>query len=141
MHRLPDGSAFGIKLCKALQDLCGAGFACFFYVQGFFLAPYLLAHGIAINDHTAEPIVRLAVFFIKWIHGYRKVFEAFFVPFIDRFLLSHMFIKVLILAANDTGDDIAHAVVVAQLLMLIPGSGFSIVCFSSNMSIYLFRLF
>ena len=46
--------------------------------------------------------------------------EALLIPHIDGLFLGDMLLQMRVLAPNHTGDHVAHAVVVAQFLMLVP---------------------
>ena len=53
-----------------------------------------------------------------------QALEARFIAVIDGFFLGDVLIKVGVLAPDDTGDDVGHAVVIAHLLVLVPGGVF-----------------
>ena len=125
VHRLPDGAAFRIEGGKGSEDLSRAGLAGFMLPELVLFAADKGAHGVFIQDHAAQPEVGLGVLCIIGVHVYRQILQAFFVAFIDCPLLGDMLVQVRDLAADDTGDDVAHAVVVADLLMLVPGGGFA----------------
>ena len=93
-------------------------------VQVFPLSPDSRSHGVFINQQAAEPIVWNTVFLIKWIHLYRKILQSLLISLIESFFLADMLFHVWNLSPHDPGHDIAHAVVVADLFVLIPRSRF-----------------
>ena len=95
-------------------------------IESFLLSPDLPAHAFRIDNHTGEPEIRLRVFLIIWIHFYRKtqLLECFLIPEIDCLFLSDVFFQMGELSPDYSGDHIAHPIVVAQFLVLIPWSVF-----------------
>ena len=73
MHRLPDRTAFRVDACNCFQNLGRATFAMFSDKESISLPSYLPAHGVFVNDHAAQPEVRLTVLLIIGIHPRRKV--------------------------------------------------------------------
>lgn len=101
--------------------MCGTAFPGLGDGEALVLIPYLLAQCFWVDEHTGEPIVGLGVCGTVGVHGDWKVFEAFFVPLIDGFFLGDVFIQMGVLSPDYSGNDIAHAVVVAQFFVLVPG--------------------
>ena len=120
VHRLPDGAAFGVHGADALENFRRAALAFFVDVHGFGFAAHLLAHGVLVDDQAAEPEVRFAVFSIVGVHLHREPFQAFLVAHVDGLFLGDVLFEVGHLAAYHTSDDVAHAVVVADFLVLVP---------------------
>ena len=123
VHGFPDGAAFGVHLGDAFQDFRGAALALFVDVQGVGFAAHLLAHCILVDNHAAEPEVRFAVLRVVGVHLHREAFEAFLVAHVDGLFLGDVLLQVGHLAADYAGDNVAHAVVVADFLVLVPGGG------------------
>ena len=77
-------------------------------------------HGAAgVNSHTAEPEIRLAVRQMG-VHPHRKPLKCFFISPVDGFLLRSVLKKVNELPAADPRHDIAHPIVITDLLVLVP---------------------
>ena len=125
VHGLPDRSGFGIDGCQGIEDLLGGGFAGLGFVEVVAFAADHGGHGFFVDDEAAEPEVWAAFFAVPGVHFDWEVGEAFFVALVDRAFLSDVLVKVGELAADDSGDDVGHAVVVADLFVLVPGSGFA----------------
>ena len=123
VHRFPDGAAFGVHGGDALEDFRRAALALFMNVQGLGFAAHLLTHGILVDDQAAEPKVRFAVFSIVGVHLHRESLQAFLVTHIDGLFLGDVLFEVGHLAAYHTSDDVAHSVVVADFLVLVPRGG------------------
>ena len=123
VHGFPDGAAFGVHGGDALEDFRRAALAFFVHVQGFGFAAHLLAHGVLVDNQAAEPKIRHRVLFVVRVHLHREAFQTFAVTFIDGALLGNMFFEVGHLAAYHTSDDVAHAIVVADFLVLVPRGG------------------
>lgn len=103
MHRLPDGAALDVLGSEGVQDVHEA---CLY---------------AAVDQHAAEPEVGHGVREVR-VHRYGNsgTGQQLFVAVVDRFLGGAVLVKVDQLAAADARDDIGHAVVVAELLMLVP---------------------
>lgn len=125
VHRFPNRSAFCIHRKNFFQNFRGAALALFMNVQGIRFATHLLAHSVFIDNQAAEPKVRFAVFSVIRIHLNRESLQAFLVTHIDGLFLGDVLFEVGHLAAYHTSDDVAHAVVVADFLVLVPRGGFS----------------
>ena len=123
VHGFPDGAAFGVHRGDLLEDFRGAALAGLVDVEGFGAAADLLAHGILVDDHAAEPEIRHGILFVVGVHLHREALQTFAVAFVNGTLLCDVFFKVGHLTADHTGDDVAHAVVVADFLVLVPRSG------------------
>ena len=121
VHGLPKGAAFGIIPGQGLQNFRGAGSARLRGIQGLRIRTYLGAHGLLLKEQAAEPEIGLGILSVIGVHGYGQILKAFFIAHINSPFLGNMFFQIGQLAANHPGNDITHAVVVAQLLMLIPG--------------------
>ena len=124
VHGLPDGAAFGIEGGEGGENFTGAGLARFMPPELILFATDKGAHGFLVDDHAAEPEVGFTVFLVIWIHLHRKILQAFSVTLVDGLLLGDVFVQVRNLAADDTGDNVGHTVVISDLLMLVPGSVF-----------------
>ncbi len=120
MHGFPDGAAFGVHGGDALEDFRRAALAFFVDVQCFGFAAHLLAHGVLVDDQAAEPKVRFAVFSIVGVHLHRESLQAFLVTHIDGLFLGDVLFEVGHLAAYHARNHVAHAVVVADFLVLVP---------------------
>ena len=120
VHGLPDGAAFGVHGGNFLENLRGAALAGLVDVEGVGTAADLLAHGILIDDHAAEPEVGHGILFVVGVHLHGESLEAFAVAFVNGAFLGDVFFQVGHLAADHAGNHVAHAVVVAHFLMLIP---------------------
>lgn len=125
VHGFPDGAAFGVHGGDAVQDFRGAALAFFVDVQGFGFAAHLLAHGVLVDNQAAEPEVRFAVAHVVGVHLHGQAFQAFLVAHVDGLFLGDVFVEVGHLAADYAGDHVAHAVVVADFFVLVPGGGFA----------------
>ena len=123
VHRLPDGATFGVHGGDAFEDFRRAALAFFVDVEGVGFATHLFAHGFLIHNQTAEPKVRFAICGIIRVHLHRETLEAFFVTFINRFFLRNVFFQIRHLATHHARNHIAHAVVVADFLVLVPRGG------------------
>ena len=123
VHRFPDGAAFGIHGGDSLEDFRRAALAFFVDVQGFGFAAHLLAHGVLVDDQAAEPEVRFAVLGIVGVHLHREPLQAILVTHIDGLFLGDVLFEVGHLATYHSSDDVAHAVVVADFLVLVPRGG------------------
>ncbi len=123
VHGFPDGAAFGVHGGDAFQDFRGAALALFVDVQGVGFTAYLLAHCILVDNHAAEPEVRFAVLRVVGVHLHREAFEAFLVAHVDGLFLGDVLFQVGHLAADYASDDVAHAIVVADFFVLVPGGG------------------
>lgn len=73
VHRFPDGSAFVAVVVERIEDLMRGALARLGIVQVVVVTTNLTAHGFFIDDHTTEPIVRLGILLIVWVHLYRQV--------------------------------------------------------------------
>lgn len=120
VHGLPDGTALRVDAADGVEDLRRAGFAVLRAVEGLLLATDMRAHGVRVDDEAAEPKVRLAVCRVVGVHLDRESFESLAVALVDRLFLGDVLLEVRDLAADDAGDDVRHAVVVADFLMLVP---------------------
>lgn len=123
VHRFPDGAAFGVHGGDAFEDFRRAALAFFVDVQGLGFAADLLAHGVLIDDQAAEPKVRFAVLGIVGVHLHRESLQAFLVTHIDGLFLGDVLFEVGHLAAYHARDYVAHTVVVADFLVLVPRGG------------------
>ena len=120
VHGLPQGPAFRPEGCQRFQDLRGGEFPGFGMIQHVPVAPDLGRHGLGVDQQAGQPVVRDGLCFVKGVHGNGEILEAFFVSFIDGLLLGDVVVQVRDLAPNHAGYDVRHAVVVADLFMLIP---------------------
>ena len=68
-------------------------------------------------------MVGLGMLFIEGVHSDRQIRKACLIPLVDGPLLGDMLVQVGQLPPDDARDDVAHAIVVADLLVLIPGGG------------------
>ena len=125
VHGFPDGAAFGVHGGDAVQDFRGAALAFFVHVQGFGFAAHLLAHGILVDYQATEPEVRFAVAHVVGVHLHGQALQAILVAFVNGTLLGDVFFQVRHLAADYACNHVAHAVVVADFFVLVPGSGFA----------------
>ena len=125
VHRLPDRATLCVICSQCLKDLCRGGASVDVLVKSFPAAPYMLSHGLFVDEETAEPVVRGGCFGVKRVHGHREVFEAFAVAVVDRFLHGHVLFGMKHLASGDAGVYIAHAVVVTEFLVFVPGGCFA----------------
>ena len=125
VHGLPDGTAFGVEGGEGGEDFAGAGLPRFMLPELILFPADEGAHGFLIDDQAAEPEVRFAVLLVIGVHLHGKVFQAFSVALIDGLLLGDVLIQVRNLAADDTGNDVGHTIVEADLLVLIPWGGFT----------------
>ena len=123
MHRLPDGAAFGVHGGDALENFRRAALAFFVDVQGLGFTAHLLAHSALVDDQAAEPEVRFAVLGVVGVHLHRESLQAFLVAHVDGLFLCDVLFEVRHLAAYHTSDHVAHAVVVADFLVLVPRGG------------------
>ena len=121
VHGLPDGAAFGVHGGNFLENLRGAALAGLVDVEGVGTAADLLAHGILIDDHAAEPEVGHGILFVVGVHLHGESLEAFAVAFVNGAFLGDVFFQVGHLAADHAGNHVAHAVVVADFLVFVPG--------------------
>ena len=120
MHRLPDRSAFCVVLGQCLQNLRRTALAVFMYIVRRVIIPCLLTHRVFVDNHTAEPKVRYHFPFNVRAHLYRQILQSFLVSVIDRSLHIQVLLEMQELASAYTGNDVAHAVVVAEFSMLVP---------------------
>ena len=123
MHGLPDGAALRVEGSQGIQDLMGRALSGFGLVQVVLLSTDHGRHGVLVDDQAGKPEVRLGIRFIEGIHPDRQIGEPCLIALVDGLLLSDMLIQIGHLATDDARDDVAHAVVIADLLMLIPGGG------------------
>lgn len=123
VHRFPDGASFGVHGGDALEDFRRAALAFLVDEQGFSFAAHLLAHGVFVDNHAAEPEVRFAVVGIVGVHLHGQAFQAFLVAHVDGLFLGDVLFEVGHLAAYHSSDDVAHAVVVADFFVLVPRGG------------------
>ena len=123
VHRFPDGAAFGVHGGDALEDFRRAALAFFVDVKGIGFAAHLLAHGVLVDDQAAEPKVRFAVLGVVGIHLHWESLQAFLVAHVDGLFLGDVLFKVGHLAAYHARNHVAHAVVVADFLVLVPRGG------------------
>ena len=127
MHRLPDRSALGVKACKRLQNLSRASLALFFYVKRLGIVSDLFAHIFLINNQSGQPEVWLGTVNNR-VHMNRQIAKSVAVSLIYCLFLCDVFFQMRILTADNTGDHVAHAVVVADFLVLIPRGVFTRLC-------------
>ena len=125
MHRLPDGPPFGVQTGNCLQNFRRAGLSVLGTVKSLRIAPNLPAHSLWIDNHGREPIVWFAARLVKGIHLHGQIPEPLPIAVIDCFFLRNMRFQMGILAADHTSNNVAHAVVVADLLVLIPRGVFA----------------
>ena len=123
VHRLPDGTAFRIEGRQFFQNLRRAGLAFFMDVTCVAVGTNLLAHGVGGNEQAGQPEVRLHDVRQIRIHADGQAGQAFLIPIIYGLLLGDVLLQIRQLAADDARDDVAHAVVVALLLVLVPRGG------------------
>ena len=123
MHGFPDGAAFGVHGGDALENFRRAALAFFVDVQGLGFAAHLLAHGVLVDDQAAKPKIRFAVFGVVGVHLHRESLQTFLVAHVDGLFLGDVFFEVGHLAAHHARDHVAHSVVVADFLVLIPRGG------------------
>ena len=123
VHRLPDGTALRVDGGQFFQNLRRAGLALLMDVTCVGIASYLPAHGVGINEQAGQPEVRLHDVRQIRIHADGQAGQAFLIPIIDGLLLGDVLLQIRQLAADDARDDVAHAVVVAGLLVLVPWGG------------------
>lgn len=123
VHRFPDGAAFGVHGGDALENFRRAALAFFVDVQGLGFAAHLLTHGILVDNQATEPEVRFAVIGVVGVHQHRESLQTILVAHIDGLFLGDVLFEVGHLAAYHTSDDVAHAVVVADFLVLVPRGG------------------
>ena len=124
MHGLPDWASFGLEGGDGFQDFLWATLAGYALVEIVLFASHHGGHGILVEEAAGEPEVGLAVFLVVGVHGEGKILQAFLVALIDRFLLGDVLVQVGDLTPDHAGHHVGDAVVVSDLLMLIPGSGF-----------------
>ncbi len=94
MHGLPDRASLCVEVLQGFKNLGRAGFAGFADVERIFFASNLLAHRVLVDDRAAEPVVRLTSVDDRH-HRHRKIFESFFVSFVNCLLLCDVFFKVI----------------------------------------------
>ena len=123
VHGFPDGAAFGVLGGDLFQNFRRAALAFFVHVQCVGFAADLLAHGVFVDNQAAEPEIRFAVGFVVGVHLHGQAFQALLVAHVDGLFLGDVFFEVGHLAADDSRDDVAHAVVVADFLVLVPRGG------------------
>ena len=123
MHGLPDRTALGVDGGDGLQNLRRAALARLGNVQGVGLPAHLAAHGLGLDGQAGQPEVGDAVVGVVGVHLHGQVLQALPVALVDRPLLGNVLLEVGNLPPDDAGDDVAHPVVEAHLLVLVPGSG------------------
>ena len=123
VHGFPDGAAFGVHGGDAFQNFGGAALTCLVNVERLGAAADLLAHGVLVDNQAAQPEVRHGIRGIVGVHLHGESLEAFAVAFVDGAFLGDVFFEVGHLAADYAGDDVAHAVVVADFLVFVPRGG------------------
>ena len=128
MHRLPNRTAFGIERKHCIEDLHWATLARYGGVKIVPLSADHWRHSVLVDEYAGKPEVRLRFFGIKRIHLDRKIRKTGLIAFVDRALLRNMLLEIGKLPANNARDDIAHAVVVPDLLMLIPRRCLTTLC-------------
>ena len=121
VHGFPDGAAFGVHGGDFLENFRGAALAGLVDVEGVGTTADLLAHGIFIDDHAAEPEVGHGILFVVGVHLHGESLEAFAVAFVNGALLGDVFFQVGHLAADHASNHVAHAVVVTDFLVFVPG--------------------
>ena len=119
VHRFPDRTTLRVQAGDGLQDFRRAAFARLPDVKGIRLTPHLLAHGILVDNQRAEPVIWNGLL-IEWNHFHRKVLQTLRVAVVNGFFPGNVLLQMRVLAANDAGNDIAHAVVVSHLFVLVP---------------------
>ena len=125
VHGFPYRTSFCAEACQGIQDFLRAAFSFFRFIGVVQISPHLMDHGFRLDDHAAEPEVRDGFFGVVWVHFYGETCEAVPIAFIDFSFSFDVLVEVGKLAADDAGDDVAHAVVVAYLLVLVPGGRFA----------------
>ena len=125
VHRLPDGTALCVGGGQFFQNLRRAGLALLMDVTGVGIGSYLPAHGVGVDEQAGQPEVRLHDVRVVRIHANGQVSQAFLIPIIYGLLLGDVLLQIRQLATDDARDDVAHAVVVAGLLVLVPRGGFA----------------
>ena len=128
MHRLPDRAALCVICSQCLKDLGRGGASVDVVVKSFPATPYVLSHGLLVDEETAEPVVRCGCFGVKRVHCHGEVFEAFAIAVVDSFLHGHVLFGMEHLASSDAGVYIAHTVVVTEFLVFVPGGCFASLC-------------
>ena len=123
MHGLPDRSSFRLEGGDGIQDFLRAALSGYALVEVILLSANHGSHGVFIDQAAGKPEVGLAVFLVIGIHGHGKILQPLFVSLVDCPLLGDMFVQIGDLAPDDAGHDVGDAVVVSDLLMLIPRRG------------------
>ena len=123
VHGFPDRPTFRVERSDRLKDLRRTALAGFIDKRSLRIGAFLQAHGLRLDQKTGQPVVRITVCGNR-IHAYRQILQILPVPFVDRLFLRDMIFEMRQLSPDDPRNDIAHAVVVAELLMLIPGGIF-----------------
>ena len=123
VHRLPDRAALRVGGGQFFENLRGTGPALFMDIACIGIGSYLLAHRVGIDQQAGQPEVRLHGVRQVGVHADGEVLQPFLIPKINGFLLGDVLLQIGDLAADDARDDVAHAVVVASLLVLIPRGG------------------
>ena len=123
VHGFPDGAAFGVHGGDFLEDFGGAALAGLVDIQRLGAAANLPAHGVLVDNHAAEPEVRHGIHDVVGVHLHGQSLEPFAVAFVYGAFLGDVLLEVGHLAADHSRDDVAHAVVVADFLVLVPGGG------------------
>ncbi len=125
VHGLTDLAPLGVAFCESFQNLGGAALAGLGRVERFAFTAHLAAHGRRVNQQAAEPEVGLALRRVIRVQAHGQPGQPFAVALVDGFFLRDVFLKVRHLPACHAGNDVAHAVVVAKLFVLIPGGVFA----------------
>ena len=122
VHRLPHRTALCVHAANGLENLRGTALVGLGHVESFTLSPHLRAHSVFVNEQAAQPVVGLAVMRVKRVHDHRQACKGLCIALEDGFLLRDMLLQVGQLTTDNPGNDVGHAVVVAQLFVLVPRS-------------------
>lgn len=98
----------------------GQLFPCSGRIQRVVVAAHLTAHGAPVNYQRRQPVVGAGRFRVEGVHLNRETPQTVPVALPDGFLLGDVFFQIRILTPDDARDHVAHAVVVADFLVLIP---------------------
>ena len=122
MHRLPDRASLGVKSSQRVKNFVRGALSARALVEIVLLSSDRGCHCVLVDQHAAEPEVGLRVLSVPGVHADRQVVEPLLISLPDRLLLRDVLVQIGDLASDHSGNDIAHAVVVADLLVLVPGS-------------------
>ena len=128
VHGLPDGASFRVDSRDGLQDFRRAALSLLREIQRVVVAAHLTAHGAPVNYQRRQPVVGAGRFRVEGVHLNRETPQTVPVALPDGFLLGDVFFQIRILTPDDARDHVAHAVVVAGFLVLIPWRVFPCLC-------------